>query len=128
MTFLGMIFGQIGTAFAVRTQRESLWSVGVLSNRYLLLAIVGELAIAAACVYAPPLQTLLGTAPPPASDCCSYSHTRSSSGALTSYGATSVAGAHGPPLPAADSPQSADDAALSSCPCARLHFWGVRLY
>ena len=37
MTFLGMIFGQIGTAFAVRTQRASLWSVGVFSNRYLLL-------------------------------------------------------------------------------------------
>jgi len=36
----------------------------VLSNRYLLLAIVGELAVAAACVYAP-LQSLLGTAPPP---------------------------------------------------------------
>jgi len=68
MTFLGMIFGQIGTAFAVRTQRESLLSVGVLSNRYLLLAIAGELAIAAACVYAPPLQSLLGTAPPPARD------------------------------------------------------------
>jgi len=68
MTFLGMIFGQIGTAFAVRTQRESLLSVGVLSNRYLLFAIAGELAIAAACVYTPALQSLLGTAPPPARD------------------------------------------------------------
>jgi len=66
MTFLGMIFGQIGTAFAVRTQRESLRSVGVLSNRYLLLGIVGELAAAAVCTYAPPFQSLLGTAPPPA--------------------------------------------------------------
>jgi calcium-translocating P-type ATPase len=62
MTFLGMIFGQIGTAFAVRTQRASLWSVGVFSNRYLLLAIAAELAIAAVLVYAPPLQALLGTA------------------------------------------------------------------
>ncbi len=68
MTFLGMIFGQIGTAFAVRTQRASLRSVGAFSNRYLLLAIAGELAIAAACVYAPPLQSLLGTAAPPARD------------------------------------------------------------
>jgi calcium-translocating P-type ATPase len=66
MTFLGLIFGQIGTAFAVRTERESLWSVGALSNRYLLLAIAGELAVASACVYLPPLQSLLGTAPPPA--------------------------------------------------------------
>ena len=68
MTFLGMIFGQIGTAFAVRTQRESLWSVGVFSNHYLLLGIAGELAIAAVCVYAPPMQSLLGTAAPPTRD------------------------------------------------------------
>lgn len=33
MTFLGMIFGQIGTAFAVRTRRALLRSVGLLSNR-----------------------------------------------------------------------------------------------
>lgn len=36
MTFLGMIAGQIGTVFAVRTQRASLWSVGVFTNHYLL--------------------------------------------------------------------------------------------
>lgn len=68
MTFLGMIFGQIGTAFAVRTQRASLRSVGVLSNRYLLLGIAGELVLAAVFVFAPPLQSLLGTAGPPARD------------------------------------------------------------
>jgi len=66
MTFLGMIFGQIGTAFAVRTQRASLRSVGVLTNRALLLAIAAELALAAILVYAPPLQSLLGTAALPA--------------------------------------------------------------
>ena len=66
MTFLGMIFGQIGTAFAVRTQRASLWSVGVFSNRYLILAVAAELAIAAVLVFAPPLQSLLGTAAVPA--------------------------------------------------------------
>ncbi len=68
MTFLGMIFGQIGTAFAVRTRRASLRSVGVFSNRYLLGAIVAELALAAVFVYAPPLQSLLGTAALPAHD------------------------------------------------------------
>jgi calcium-translocating P-type ATPase len=62
MTFVGMIAGQIGTAFAVRTQRASLWSIGVFSNPFLLYAIVAELAIAALFVYAPPLQSLLGTA------------------------------------------------------------------
>ncbi len=65
MTFLGMIFGQIGTAFAVRTRRASLRSIGVFSNRYLLGAIAAELMLAAVFVYAPPLQSLLGTAGPP---------------------------------------------------------------
>ena len=68
MTFLGMIAGQIGTAFAVRTQRASLRSVGPLSNRYLLAAITGELLLAALFVYAPPFQELLGTAALPAGD------------------------------------------------------------
>jgi magnesium-transporting ATPase (P-type) len=68
MTFLGMIAGQIGTAFAVRTRRASLRSIGVFSNRYLLGAIVAELLLAAIFVYAPPLQSLLGTAGLPLHD------------------------------------------------------------
>jgi calcium-translocating P-type ATPase len=68
MTFLGVIFGQIGTAFAVRTQQASLRSIGVFSNRYLLWAIAGELAIAAVFVFTPTCEALLGTAVPPARD------------------------------------------------------------
>ncbi|MGC2373377.1 MAG: cation-transporting P-type ATPase [Solirubrobacteraceae bacterium] len=68
MTFLGMIAGQIGTAFAVRTRRASLLSIGVFSNRYLLAAILAELLLAAIFVYAPPLQSLLGTAALPPHD------------------------------------------------------------
>jgi calcium-translocating P-type ATPase len=68
MTFLGMMAGQIGTAFAVRTRRASLRSIGVFSNRYLLGAIVAELLLAAVFVYAPPLQSLLGTAGLPLHD------------------------------------------------------------
>ena len=43
-------------------------SVGVFSNRYLLLAIGGVAIFAALFVYAPPLQSLLGTAALPARD------------------------------------------------------------
>jgi magnesium-transporting ATPase (P-type) len=68
MTFLGMIFGQIGSAFAVRTQRASLRSVGLFTNRYLLLGVAAELALAAVFVFAPPLQALLGTTAPPVGD------------------------------------------------------------
>jgi calcium-translocating P-type ATPase len=68
MTFLGMIAGQIGTVFAVRTQRASLRSVGVFSNPYLLAGIAAEIVLAGLFVYAPPMQMLLGTASLPLSD------------------------------------------------------------
>jgi magnesium-transporting ATPase (P-type) len=58
MSFLGMIAGQIGTAFAVRTEHASLRSIGVFSNLYLLAAVGAELLLAAVFVYTPPLQAL----------------------------------------------------------------------
>ena len=48
MTFLGMVMGQVGTAFAARTERASLRSIGVFSNRLLLWGIAFELALSAA--------------------------------------------------------------------------------
>ncbi|WP_405166693.1 cation-transporting P-type ATPase [Nocardia sp. NBC_01499] len=62
MTFFGLVAGQIGTAFAARTERASLRSIGVLSNPLLLGGIAFELALAAVVVYVPPIQHLLGTA------------------------------------------------------------------
>ena len=66
MYWVGMMAGQIGTAFAVRTRRASLRSVGAFSNPYLLRAIAGVIVFAALFVYVPPLQKLLGTAALPA--------------------------------------------------------------
>jgi magnesium-transporting ATPase (P-type) len=63
-----MIAGQIGTAFAVRTQRASLRLVGVFTNRNLLGGIAAEIVLAVVFVYAPPMQALLGTAALLASD------------------------------------------------------------
>ena len=68
MTFLSMVVAQIGTAFAARTEHASLRSVGVFSNRLLLLGIAFELALAALLVYTPLFQGLLGTAAPPPQD------------------------------------------------------------
>ena len=62
MTFFGMIAGQIGTAFAARTDRASLRSVGVFSNRLLLWGIAFELMLAAVLIYVPLFQSLLTTA------------------------------------------------------------------
>ncbi len=61
VAWLGIVACQVGTAFAVRTDRASLRQVGVLSNRPLLAAIAVALAFAAVVVYAPPLQGFFGT-------------------------------------------------------------------
>ncbi len=89
MTFAGMVAGQIGTAFAARTDRASLRSVGVFSNRP---APVGHRLRArpgAAFIYLPPFQSLLGTAGPrPRRARAPAPVPRSSCGARTSCGAT----------------------------------------
>jgi calcium-translocating P-type ATPase len=62
MTFAGITACQIGTAFATRTSRASLRSIGFFSNRLLLWGILFEVVFAAAVIYLPPLQDLFGTA------------------------------------------------------------------
>ena len=64
MTFLGIVACQIGTAFAARTERASLRSIGVFTNTLLLWGIAFELAVAAAVVTLPPLQAAFHTAVP----------------------------------------------------------------
>ena len=66
MTWAGIVAGQIGAAFAVRTSRASLLQVGVLSNRQLLRGVAFAVAFAAAIIYAPPLQSVFQTAALPA--------------------------------------------------------------
>jgi len=65
MTFLAIVAGQIGTAFAVRSSNTPLRRVGLLSNRYLLAGIAAELLVAAIIVYVPAVQSLMSTAAPP---------------------------------------------------------------
>ncbi|MFO7572300.1 MAG: cation-transporting P-type ATPase [Gaiellaceae bacterium] len=62
MTFAGIVMCQVGTALAARTERASLRSVGLFTNRMLLLGIASELAFVAALVYVPFLQAIFGTA------------------------------------------------------------------
>jgi calcium-translocating P-type ATPase len=68
MTFVSMVACQVGTAFAARTERASLRSIGVFSNPLLLWGIAFELALTAVLVYVPAFQSLLGTAALPAKD------------------------------------------------------------
>ncbi|MEV8099027.1 cation-transporting P-type ATPase [Kitasatospora sp. NPDC085879] len=62
VAWLGIVACQIGTAFAARTDRASLRSIGLFSNRQLLGGIAFSLAFAATIVYVPALHGLFGTA------------------------------------------------------------------
>jgi magnesium-transporting ATPase (P-type) len=62
VAWLGIVACQIGTAFAVRTERASLWTVGVFTNQLLLGGIAVELAFAMTLVYMPALHHVFGTA------------------------------------------------------------------
>ncbi|OJY39040.1 cation-transporting P-type ATPase [Pseudonocardia sp. 73-21] len=62
ITFVGIVACQIGTAFAARTDRASLFSIGLGSNPLLLWGIAFELVFSAAVVYVPWLQDVFGTA------------------------------------------------------------------
>jgi magnesium-transporting ATPase (P-type) len=61
MTFAGIVSCQLGTAFAARTDRDSLRSLGVWSNPLLLYGIAFEIAVAAAVIYLPAFQHVFGT-------------------------------------------------------------------
>ena len=62
IAWLGIVACQVGTAFAVRAERASLWAVGIFTNRLLLGAIAIELAFAALLVYVPIAHRVFGTA------------------------------------------------------------------
>jgi calcium-translocating P-type ATPase len=62
ITFAGIVSCQIGTAFAARTDRASLFTIGLRSNPLLLWGIGFELVFTAVVIYAPPAQHVFGTA------------------------------------------------------------------
>ncbi len=62
VAWLGIVSSQIGAGFAARTNRASLRSIGVFSNRWLLAGIGASVAFAAALVYLPALHPVFGTA------------------------------------------------------------------
>ncbi len=62
ITFAAIVACQIGTAFAARTDRASLFTIGVFSNPLLLAGIAFELAFTGAVIYVPLLQDVFNTA------------------------------------------------------------------
>ena len=68
MTWAGIVACQMGAAFALRTNRVSVFEIGILSNRHLLRGVAFALVFAAAIIYAPPLQAIFKTAALPPRD------------------------------------------------------------
>ena len=63
MTQAGIVLSQFFNGFTVRTEEESVFRVGLLSNRPLVAAELLGLGIISAISYAPPLQQVFNTAP-----------------------------------------------------------------
>ncbi len=61
MTWAGIVATQVGTAFACRTNRVSVFRVGFWSNRWLLWGVVFEVVLMVLIVYVPPLQKVFQT-------------------------------------------------------------------
>ena len=63
VAWLGIVACQIGTAFAVRTEHASLWSVGVFSNRWVYVGIGAQVAGQLVLTYVSVMNRLFLTAP-----------------------------------------------------------------
>jgi magnesium-transporting ATPase (P-type) len=65
MFHAGVITTQIGNAYACRTERTSVFKIGLLSNRFLLIGILIELALINLLIYVQPFQTVFEHGPLP---------------------------------------------------------------
>jgi magnesium-transporting ATPase (P-type) len=63
--FAGVVATQIGNAYACRTERTSVFTIGFFGNRFLLAGILAEVSIVALLMYLPPLRTVFELAPLP---------------------------------------------------------------
>ena len=60
-----VVMTQIGNAYACRTARTSVFSIGFFSNRFLLVGILVELVLVSLLIYVPPLRRIFELAPLP---------------------------------------------------------------
>ena len=63
MTLAGIVAAQVGNVFACRTDRESLFRVGVFRNRLIVPAVLVEVGVLLALMYVPPLPRFFGLVP-----------------------------------------------------------------
>jgi len=58
MALAGIVFSQIGAAFNCRTERQSVFRVGLFSNRQVNFGIVFEIFLIFVLIFLPPLQSV----------------------------------------------------------------------
>ena len=63
MCLAGIVTAQIGNVFCCRTDRESIFKVGLFSNKLVLWGIISEIALIFIFVYTPFFQNVFGLAP-----------------------------------------------------------------
>jgi Ca2+-transporting ATPase len=61
MIFATLALSQMGNALAIRSDRESLFRLGLLSNRPLLGAVLLTVVLQGAVIYLPTMQRIFGT-------------------------------------------------------------------
>lgn len=61
MTLAAIVFAQIGAVYNCRTEKQSVFKVGLFSNKQVNLGIIIELILIFALVYLPPLQSIFHT-------------------------------------------------------------------
>ena len=62
ITLAAIVFSQVGAVFNCRTEKQSVFNVGIFSNRQVNFGVVFELFLIMALVYLPPLQFVFHTA------------------------------------------------------------------
>jgi P-type Ca2+ transporter type 2C len=63
MTYAGIVAAQVGAGLAMRTSRQSVFALGILTNRLLLVGIGVEIGLVALLSYTPGLQDVFHMAP-----------------------------------------------------------------
>ncbi len=63
VAFTTIVFFELFLVFAIRSPRQTIWQVGLLTNPKLIIAVLGSMALQAAVIYLPVLQGVFGTEP-----------------------------------------------------------------
>lgn len=63
MSLAAIVFMQVGTVFNCRTQTQSVFKVGLFSNKQVDMGVIFEIFLIAFLIYAPVMQAVFNTAP-----------------------------------------------------------------